>query len=298
MNRRCLDRYLHTLRMLYGSRGFDPVRLNETLPTSKAVIGRDPEEVIERLFPSIRARLSAFAPAVAGELLPSPMHRSVELLDRRAVWPILNRQGLEWYHAVPIEGCDFRAESRLGLHQGARIYYDFGGHHGIWALYYAIAAGPTGRVYSFEPSILNVEVSALLLLVNGIENVVNIGMAIGPSAAVPSASDLLVDFVHQESLQFIGLREACWDRGDFMKIDIEGYEYDLLTREPWIYDVATHLHVELHIPHFERRGLDYRRVMETIPFDRFEVFNHEAGSPVHADTPLEGFCSLMLRRRN
>jgi FkbM family methyltransferase len=298
MNTRCLDRYIHTLRMLYGSRGRDRAWLEESLPRPDAVLGLQPVEAIERLFPSIRARLSAFDRPVAGELLHRPTSREVELLGRRVVWPILNKQGLEWYGMHPLHAYDFMAESQLGLHDGGKVFYDFGGHHGIWALYYALATGPTGRVYSFEPSVMNVEMSALLLLVNEIENVVNIGMAVGPSNAAASLKDLLVDFVPRESLQCVGLRDACWDRGDFLKMDVEGYEYDLLTRDPWIFDVATNMHIELHIPHLDRRGLDYRHVMAVIPFDRFDVFNHRADNPVYCDTRLSGFCGLMFRRRD
>jgi len=267
------------------------------LPSAGDVLGLDPRASIARLFPSIRQRLEMIDPNLTAELVDAPTFRQVEMAGHRCIWPIINKQGLEWYGNTPISACDFMDEAVLGLHDGARVFYDFGGHHGVWALFYALTAGPTGRVYSFEPSIMNVEVSALLLLVNGIENVVNIGMAIGPSGAVAANADLLVDFVPRESLQCIGLRDACWDHGDFLKMDIEGYEYELLTGEPWIFDIATNLHIELHIPHLEDRGLDYRRVMDAIPFDRFDVFNHRSENRVFSDTLLSGFCGLMLRRR-
>jgi hypothetical protein len=59
------------------------------------------------------------------------------------------------------------------------------------------------------------------------------------------------------------------------------------------------MHVELHIPHLERRALDYRDVMRLIPFDKFEVFNCQNLQvvPVSANTELSGYCSLMMRRR-
>lgn len=298
MNRRCFHRYVHTLNMLYGSRGIALPGLEASLPSVERVAGLGPEKGIELLFPAIRARVSAFDGSLAGEFLEQPTFREVELLGRRVVWPILTRQGLEWYGAAPLETYDYLAEARMGLHEGGRVFYDFGGHHGIWALYYSLVAGPTGRVYSFEPSVINVEMSALLQLVNGVENIVTIGLALVPSGDRGSHSDMLVDFVPRESLLTVGLREVCWDRGDFLKMDIEGYEYDLLTRDPWIFDLATHMHIELHIPHLERRGLDYRRVMEVIPFDRFDVFNHMTGEAVFFDTPLQGYCSLLFRRRH
>jgi hypothetical protein len=62
--------------------------------------------------------------------------------------------------------------------------------------------------------------------------------------------------------------------------------------------LAENIHLELHIPHLERRGLDYRDVTAVLPFEEFEIHNSEGGDLqlVTRDTALSGYCSLMMRR--
>ncbi len=155
-------------------------------------------------------------------------------------------------------------------------------------------------VWAFEPSILNVEISALLFLLNGIANVINVAAAVGARTDHLTAANrngLLVDFV--DDLHVVDLASIAWRKADFLKMDIEGFEYDLIMAYPWVFDLATHMHVELHIPHLERRGLDYREVVRLLPFDRFDVLNYQKGvlTPIAAATELSGYCSLMLKRR-
>ncbi|MCC6508827.1 MAG: FkbM family methyltransferase [Pirellulaceae bacterium] len=292
----CFSRYVHTLRMAYRVR---PVpNLDQTLIPYSAIEGKSQLDATRALLPGIAKRLNLLRKGLADALLPDPQVRTVELLGRPVYWPIVNQQGLEWYGASPLAACDFLQETELGLHENAQVIYDFGGHHGVWAQYYSMIVGPTRRVYSYEPSIVNIEVSALLLLLNSASNVVNFAMAIGAGGnPLEHRASMLVDFVDPNSLEIVDFRNTTWDYADFLKMDIEGYEYDLITANPHVFDLARHMHIEVHIPHLERRGLDYRKIINLIPFDKFEVYNHDRNHPVGRETPLEGFCGLLLKRK-
>lgn len=295
---RCHERYVHTLRMAYRARRIAPGVLERTLPRLSECRGLSPAGVIRQLCPAIGERLASYNAALCDTLLSEPICRTMEFSGKTVTIPIINSQGQEWYANSPLEHYDFTAESRLGLHERCRVIYDFGGHHGIWALYYSTIVGDEGRVYSFEPSIINVEVSALLFLANQVTNVVNIAAAIGAgSRRDDERSRMLVDFVDKESVEIVNVRDVCWDKADFLKMDIEGFEYDILTENPWMFELARNMHIELHIPHLLARGLDYRKVLEVLPFEEFDVFNHDCQHPVHAASELSGFCGLMLRRR-
>jgi hypothetical protein len=139
----------------------------------------------------------------------------------------------------------------------------------------------------------------MLFFVNSVSNVVNFGAGVGSRGRSGlSTKGLLVDSVRSDDLELVDIRDVAWDHADFLKMDIEGFEYDILTANPWVFDLATHLHIELHIPHLVARGLDYRKVTSLIPYDRFDVFNHSGCHHVYADTSLSGFCGLMLRRKS
>lgn len=286
-------RYRHTLRMAYLSRGMSQAELDQSIPCIAGL--NDPEEITHALFQGIQNRLSKFR--LNKTLLPKPSFRYVEFHGRRVCWPLCNSQGIDWYQESPIGSFDFVEEAALGLHKNAEVIYDFGGHHGIWALYYSLVVGTSGRVYSFEPSLINIEISALLMAANGICNVINIGAAVGNTERRSSKFKMLVDFVDKKSIQVADIRSCLWDYADFLKMDIEGYEYEVLTENPWVFQAARNLHIEMHIPHLEKRGLNYRKIMQVIPFADFEVFNHDVDHPVSPSTELTGFCSLMLRRR-
>ncbi|MEM7475476.1 MAG: FkbM family methyltransferase [Planctomycetota bacterium] len=292
--KRCWDRYRHTLRMAYRIRGWETADVDTTIPEVFDT-QMSPEELSTVLLAGLRERLEKSK--LAKTLLKEPKFRYMQLNGRDVVLPLCNTQGVEWYQDSPIANYDFVNEDALGLHTNAKVIYDFGGHHGVWALYYATVVGQVGRVYSFEPSLINIEMSAMLMLVNGIDNVINVAGAIGAQKSGDSSSDMLIDFVENDQIEIVSVRDCCWDYADFVKMDIEGFEYEILTANPWIFDMADNLHLEIHIPHLERRGLDYRRIMDVIPFHEFDVFNHVHENPVGAETELSGFCSLMLKRR-
>lgn len=178
-------------------------------------------------------------------------------------------------------------------------------------MYYALLAGTGGRVVCFEPSIMNIEVSALLFLINGATTIVNIGAAIGagpsPSARHPFAdgfsetapnSGMLTGSI-SENGPVIDLRDYAWEHADFLRMDIDGFEYDIITRNPWIFDLATNMHIKVHIPRLLNRGLDYRDIIDLIPFDQFTILNYQDATSIEIgkSTPLSGTCNLMMKRR-
>jgi hypothetical protein len=92
--------------------------------------------------------------------------------------------------------------------------------------------------------------------------------------------------------------EIMWEPADFVKIDIEGFEWDMLRSFP-LFHHCRNVHLELHIPHLERRGLDYREIVRLIPFDLVQVRNYKGLrlTEVGPDDTLEGYCSLLITPR-
>jgi FkbM family methyltransferase len=300
MNLKSYRQYVHTLVSVYRQYGVADERTRDLVVPFETLQAASDDERLALLAESTRARLELISPALTEKLIETPVVRLLTFGDIQFYVPIINEQGVEWYGSAPVENFDFTVERSMGLLDDAKVIYDFGGHHGVWAAYYSRIVGEGGFVYTFEPSVINLEVSALLFLINGISNVVNIGAAVGTSTdhdgSKDSSAGMLVDFV--EEMRVIDIRSLAWRYGDFMKMDIEGFEYDLLTRFPWLFELAENIHLELHIPHLERRGLDYRDVTAVLPFEEFEIHNSEGGDLqlVTRDTALSGYCSLMMRR--
>ena len=314
MNNRLYARFKHTVKMAYRQQGIPDEEIIATFPKFEIIADLSVSDIVAELSKGAKLRLNKLPQPKGGLVLDRTSVRSLSVNDKQIHIPLINEQGVEWYGSSPAANFDFLIESQLGLLDDAKVIYDFGTHHGVWSMYYAQVAGPGGRVFCFEPSIINVEVSSLLFLINGGDTIVNVGTAIGagpdPAArfayaggfseatSAPS-SGMLVDFVSGD-LPVVDLRDAAWDRGDFMKMDIEGFEHDVITRNPWIFDLATNMHIEVHIPHMIHRGLDYRQIIDLIPFDQFTVINYQDAKLVEIsrNTPLSGFCSLMMKRRD
>ena len=303
IRRASYDQHVHTLRTAYRLYGADDAAITATFPAYEEVCEADQDAVMRRGAAASRARLEQVSAGLAGQVLAEPRLRPMDFGGVTFSIPIMNEQGVEWYGSAPNENFDFTAERELGLLDGAETVYDFGGHHGVWAAYYAKLCGPACRVLSFEPMLFNVEVSALLFLINDISTVVTVAAAVGVSnqheaGGSDANAGMLVDFVNGE-FPVIDVRSLTWAKATFVKMDIEGFEYDLLTQHPWLFDLGRHMHLELHIPHLERRGLDYRDVTALLPFDRFEIVNTMSGAPtpVTRETELAGYCSLMMKRR-
>jgi FkbM family methyltransferase len=300
MNLKSYRQYVHTLVSVYRQYGVTDERARALIVPFEALGSASDEDRLSLLADSTRARLELISPTLTEKLIEKPVQRLLTFGDIEFYVPIINEQGVEWYGSAPMENFDFTVERSIGLLNDAKVIYDFGGHHGVWAAYYSKIVGEGGFVYTFEPSVINLEVSAMLFLINGISNAVNIGAAVGTMTDHDGSKDssvgMLVDFV--EEMRVIDIRSLTWRYGDFMKMDIEGFEYDLLTNFPWLFELAENIHLELHIPHLERRGLDYRDVTAVLPFDEFEIHNSEGGDLqlVTRDTPLSGYCSLMMRR--
>ena len=296
---RACNCYRHTIRAAYHSLGLtsDPSDSGLRLFCHSDVSSLSMERVVALCLERMKARLAGISTGLAEQVLQRPGIRTVHFNNREIHLPLLNEQAVEWYGRSSIFNFDFIVESFLGMHKDARTIYDIGGHHGVWAAYYSLICGPTGRVYTFEPSILNVECSALLLLINSVENVVNIPFGVGERSGVERMrqTGILVDFIDHD-IGLLRFDHAFWEPADFIKIDIEGFEYELMRSFGRLFDFCQNVHLELHIPHLEKRGIDYREIYALIPFEKLRVFNyqHTHLREVGPSDRLEGFCSLLI----
>lgn len=296
------EQYKHTIRSAYRSlqlvSDFNDSALG--LIDFSEISTFTQELLLQYCFERIKFRLQNIDKSLVAELLEQPSVRYIHFLNHELVIPIINNQGVEWYGSSPLSNFDFMIETFHGMHRNARTIYDVGGHHGVWAGYYSIIVGRQGRVYTFEPSILNIEVMSLLFLINSIDNVVCIPFAIGDSSGIVKKNDtnILVDYI-DHNIGIIRFDQIFWERADFIKIDIEGFEYELLKSFGDLFQFCCNIHLELHIPHLSSRGINYKEVYCLIPFDIVDVFNYQNGSLKHLgpNDELIGFCSLLITPR-
>lgn len=187
--------------------------------------------------------------------------------------------------------------------------FDIGAHAGIISALFC-AGRSTNKVYSFEPSPVSQKRLEAIRALNQIED----RMFIQPSAIGSDRAKLemlldpaggYVQIQHFEHtawaapqrivVEVESIPQAAERLGvipDFIKLDIEGYEYEALKgAASFLSEHQPLLLFELHHNYLEERGLSSRQVM-TMLSDCGYVFSTYTGQPLSAgfiaDSPLQG----------
>jgi len=189
--------------------------------------------------------------------IESPHVRTLDMPNGRSIHiGILNQQSEDWYGSSQgLSQFDFLREDELGLFANCSTFLDLGGHQLIWSVYYAHTS-PTARVYTFEPSPLNCLVGLFNCLSNGVLDRVQLIPFAVAADGVAEHEKMLVDFMNVP-IRTTSLSKHIVGPVDFAKIDIEGYEYELLG-DRFFCQLLPQLraaHFELHSGHLTRRGI-------------------------------------------
>lgn len=183
---------------------------------------------------------------------------------------------------------------------------DIGAHIGYYTLLLAKCVGPSGRVFSFEPSPANFDFLEKNVRVNTLQNVQLFAQALYSRSEeitinVPEdihhsgdASVRHIDRSTQLRVKAITLDSFCTlsrFRPDFLKMDVEGAEYDVLMGgQEVIAQARPRMLIELH--HFDG-NVDAHPVPDLLAqwgyeiewIDRWDMTSHILATPGSATSP-------------
>lgn len=148
-------------------------------------------------------------------------------------------RGVYWSLKLRLTG--YEPETRLARRFVPRggVCIDVGGNFGQFASYLARAAGATGLVHSFEPLEYNRRIFQTVMRLMGLRNVVVHPFAVGSRrellrVTIPqlNTAEAHISESGEEPVEVVPLDawavEAGLTRLDFVKIDVEGFEMEVL----------------------------------------------------------------------
>ncbi|WP_447978449.1 FkbM family methyltransferase [Candidatus Nitrospira bockiana] len=185
---------------------------------------------------------------------------------------------------------------RYHLIRQGDIVFDVGGHHGWNALIFSRLVGLQGKVFTFEPNPKNVEIIRRNISLNGCTNITVANVAVGPraqEAVVANRSNTVVKPNKVEERYWPeDCRRKSVDRGievkmesldgyarqyhicpHLLKVDVEGYEIEVLRGARSILSRKPKLCLEIHHPDaLARYGTSVGDLFDVIAMNEYKLW--------------------------
>lgn len=171
------------------------------------------------------------------------------------------------------------------------VVVDCGANNGFTGVLFARAVGPRGRVIGFEPSPVNLEAARANARLNNVPNfelvAAAVGAASGRVAFDPGFGNGSIVAGGPIEVPVITLDEHfTGQRVDFIKVDVEGYEIEVLRGAQAILGQHPGLAIEVHVALYPDRE---RRIVEL--FALIDMARYKAQVQLEVDGPLVPFDS-------
>jgi FkbM family methyltransferase len=184
---------------------------------------------------------------------------------------------------------------------------DVGAHHGYFAVLLSHWVGAGGKVYAFECLPENANIAARNVAVNELRNVEVVRKAVGVESGIVDIVDnsggILGERttgVHLLSVQMISLDEFFRKRlPDLLKIDVEGYEFDVLKGARRCLAARPKIALEFHCFKFPDPVRHVERVLGLLPKEGYDYkLAYEAGEELVDYSLDDGSAAVIGARYN
>jgi FkbM family methyltransferase len=169
------------------------------------------------------------------------------------------------------------------------VVFDIGCNSGYMTVWYALMVGDKGKVLSFDPYPWNALATTYNARLNYLDNVRAHEVGLSDSSfelALPLDAARTIDGFSSNSVRawVADIREYAHERPTFLKIDIEGGEYELSRADLRALPHVERIMLELHPFFIEDRGLDASAVLRNYSRQGFGLYY---AHPLHAAVDVE-----------
>jgi FkbM family methyltransferase len=188
-----------------------------------------------------------------------------------------DRTGRDWYDRPCINNpiwLEMRFIRDYLIEQGD-VILECGGHHGCSAILLSKWVGVDGKVVTFEPLPANCDIIEKNIHLNRLKNVVLKREAAGANTGIitfDEASSAVNLFGRGEDVRAICLDEYEHLNPTFLKIDVEGFEVQVLQGAKNILSKCPKLEIEVHAELLSRYGTNVDDLFRLIDVKKYKMW--------------------------
>ncbi len=205
-----------------------------------------------------------------------PFLRTISCDDETFSFWIANLHAKAWWDAPILEmNAEFRSLRRLC--RPGSVVLDVGAHHGMDTVLLGRWAGPTGRVYGLEANPENALVLEANIGVNRLSQCAAVHTAVGAGCGTLRLADETVDARSPlaRTVPMTSLDAFCEARGigrvDLLKIDVEGFEGEVLRGATRLLAARPAISLELHVDSLPSYRTSAAEVLRPVELDGYEI---------------------------
>ncbi len=246
---------------------------------------RSPERRLIDQFSRRLDRIEKTAPMKGGYARINPYAVNQHQGGRDYRLLIFHAESKAWFDKDAVNSSLCHME-RCGLVRSGDVVFDLGCNVGFNAMWYALAAGPTGRVVAFDPfpwNALTCEFNARLNELDNVE-VHQIGIGATEEFAEISLADARTAVRTGPRLlktQLLPLQRFADRRPTVMKMDVEGAEYEISETDFAVFDRLRLCFMEFHPQYIRERGLAPEKCLANFSARGFTLRQHEPDGRIH-----------------
>lgn len=214
-----------------------------------------------------------------------------------------DRTGRNWYDRVCINNPIWRemAFVRDTMIEKGDVIFECGGHHGCSAILLSNWVGPEGKIVTFEPVPSNFEILEMNVRLNRLGNVTPKMEAVGEKAGsitFDEASSGISANGKGRTVSVTCLDDYSYLQPTFLKIDVEGFELQVLQGAKAILATCPKLEIEVHAELLQQYGAKVEDLFHLIDMGNYKAWvqwkDDQHPEEYELNTPITSRAHLFL----